>query len=224
MRREFELQKLTSLRRVNDGPPGLSKSNRVKKRFNAKRFGWLLLSLAILWVMLSVFVYVNILGFSIPDILWVREHELQYCPRCGLQRWQNSRGFFFGSGSGNVEVHKTGKAGIDSAKCAHLFFVVAADDAVLTRDLKLQKYKTGWQYKDSFWDNPLLVESFRRAETENEQHAFSLFQMMVNENFRGTISSNVVQALEGTNSAAVVDAMYQAYTNKFNLRFSRQGL
>jgi hypothetical protein len=190
----------------------------VKKRLTTNRV--LLASLigaalgGILILILGV--YMKVVGFGIPDVLWVREHELQYCPRCGSQRWASTKGFFFGLASGRVEGKLSRQFnGIDQTKCDHMFFPIASDDMLLTRDFKLQRHKLGQPDGDAFWEEPVLVEAFRAMEKENSASAVSLFQFVVNEKQRGTLSLSVVEAAKGTNSQALVDAMNQAYTNKF---------
>ncbi len=84
---------------------------------------------------------------------------------------------------------------------------------LITRGLKMQKFTIGQASADAFWDEPLLVDSFRKIEKDNQAHAFTLFQFLVNERQRTAGLTNVLEAMKGTNSTALINAMYRIYTN-----------
>jgi hypothetical protein len=191
----------------------------VKKPFNARRVLFLSLISGTVGVIVLAGVYMKAMGWDFPDVLWVSQRELQYCPRCGMQRWEHVRGFLFGLRTNRIE-EKPGKkiAGIDRANCDHLFYTVAEDGKLLaTQGFKIQKFKIGKTTGDTFWDAPVLVEAFRALEKENQVQAFTLFQFLVNEKQRGAPRmTNLLEAVKGTNSQAVVDGMFQLYTNAGN--------
>jgi hypothetical protein len=189
----------------------------MKKRFDTKRVILVSLFIGTMGSIVAACVFMKTMGGELPDILWVRQRELQYCPRCGMERWEQTRGFLFGLRTHGIEEKQVQAAkipGVDRANCNHLFFTVAEDGKMLvTRGFKMQKFKIGNPTGDTCWDAPVLVEAFRAMEKENQGQAFTLFQFLVNERQRGAGMSNVVEALKGTNSQAVVEAMYQIYTN-----------
>ena len=68
---------------------------------------------------------------------------------------------------------------------------------------------------DFFFQKPILVETYHTLEKENSptdaRNVF--FQLVMGAKFRSRISTNLAEALNGTNSQALVQALYKYYAD-----------
>jgi hypothetical protein len=189
----------------------------MKQRIRAKR-----LLVVVLCGMVAA--TLGLIGFYLKNLegtrdqIYYRERERRYCARCGFQEWTiASATFGFKSIKHSpVEGQKKDFAGVEQSSCQHFFFDIGMQHVGFAiPDFRIQRLARGTLTNDLFWEQPMLVTSFRKLEKEiSWQDAAHVFDQFVhNLKSRPKESTNFVEALKGTNSQLIVDAMYQSYAD-----------
>jgi hypothetical protein len=189
----------------------------MKKSIRTKRLLIILFSGMLVGTVGIIGVYLKNLAGT-QDALFYREHNRRFCGRCGFQEWSTSTALF-GLRSFNhapVDSQKKDFAGFDQLRCQHALFTIGMQNVMLVvPDFKVRRFAMGTLTNDAFWEQPMLIAAFRTLEKENSQgDAMNVFHhLVISTKFRSKVPTNVLEALKGTNSQVLVDAMYQSYAD-----------
>jgi hypothetical protein len=189
----------------------------MKKPFSTKRLLAIALGGAFAGAIGIIGIYLHGLA-STQEPLFGREHQHRFCGRCGYQEWSTVTGAlgFQSFRHDPFIAQKKDFAGIDQSTCQHLFFTVGVNETMFTiPDFRMNRFTYGCLTNDPFFEKPILVQACRTLEQENnQQDAINLFYHLVSSaKFRSRLSTNLVEALKGTNSQALVHAIYQSFAD-----------
>jgi hypothetical protein len=148
------------------------------------------------------------------DTFMQRQHELRYCGRCGYREWSKLTRVcgIHGYSHAALAGQKKDFAGIEQASCKHMFFSIGMKDAVFNlSDFNIIRSSVGTLSNDLFFEKSMLVGAYRTLEKENTPaDARNVFaELIMGAKFRSGPSTNLTEALKGTNSQALVQALYE---------------
>jgi hypothetical protein len=205
----------------NDAPGILSNIPvRMKKRVSTKRLLVIVLAGIVVGASAIIGVYLHGLADTNEGLVG-RRHQLRFCGRCGYQEWFTTTRVagFESFHHAPMDGQKKDFAGIDQSTCEHAFFSIGINEAMFVLpDFKMSRSSFGTLSNDLFFQKPILVESYRTLEKENNPNDARnvFFHLIMGAKFRSGpfgngLSTNLATALNGTNSQVLVEALYKSY-------------
>jgi hypothetical protein len=164
----------------------------------------------------AVFLVLSYVG--LPDLLFYRRIERQFCIRCGSQAFQEGRippaQLMKNRTVAKIVLSPTND-GIDAAHCNHIFLMVAFNERYL--DVR-RHYWENWTYGnmkgEPLYSSPALIKAFVSLSSTNSHDATELFMFLASMLPRQLGRDQIVAAVDEGNSESILQAILQWYKIK----------
>ena len=172
----------------------------------------------------SVFVYYSYTG--LPEDLFFRRTDRQFCVKCGSQSLSYTTTMLNGIGRHTEPrvIESPQIDGIDLNRCKHAFLIIAAQDKYIDfSSLRINRGRYGKLEGDPLWSEPAVIRAFASLSRTDIQDSLELSSYLLALQNKGQISGKLLEAVNGTNAEEVVAVLSQEFTKKGNVLASQKG-